>query len=61
MPSENFDLTPTWEQALKGYLLILENGSPEGKKVAKEELLRMAKAADLYNEVINAQRKTSEN
>lgn len=42
------DLTPTWEQWLKTILLVLENGNEEGKKAAKEELLRMAKIADAY-------------
>lgn len=47
---EYIDLTPTWQAMLPVYINILENGNNEGKRVAREELARMAKAADAYNE-----------
>ena len=47
MSKETIDLTPTWEQALKAILLVLEAGDAEGKKIAKQELTNMAKAADI--------------
>lgn len=40
------DLTPTWQAVLPILLAALEDGTAEGKKIAREELHRMAKAAD---------------
>jgi hypothetical protein len=48
------DLTPTWEQILPALLAILENGSAEGKKIARDELRRMAQAADQWNAAAKA-------
>lgn len=42
------DCTPTWSGILKYYLVILEDGNAEGKKIAKKELARMAELADKY-------------
>ena len=41
------DLTPTWVGALPALILALLNGTPVGQMLAREELLRMAKAADM--------------
>jgi hypothetical protein len=40
------DLTPTWEQATRIYLMVLEDGTEEGKVTAREELLRLARQYD---------------
>jgi hypothetical protein len=40
------DMTPTWEQAVRIYLLVLEDGTDEGKVTAREELLRLARNYD---------------
>lgn len=45
------DLTPTWEAILPILLAALEDGTDAGKKIAREELTRMAKAADAFNSV----------
>jgi hypothetical protein len=42
------DLTPTWEAVLLILIETLETGSEVGKNIAKEELLRMARLADMY-------------
>lgn len=42
------DITPTWAATTIALILIIENGDEEGKAFAKEELLKMAKLADLY-------------
>ncbi len=42
------DITPTWEAILPALLAVIENGNFEGRKVAIEELTRMAQLADLY-------------
>lgn len=45
---EKIDITPTWEQASRVYLTLLEAGNTKGQKAAKEELLKMARIADRY-------------
>lgn len=40
------DITPTWRACLPVFLLAYEGGTPEGRKLALEELRRMADAAD---------------
>ena len=40
------DMTPTWEAAVRIYLLVLEDGTDEGKDMAREELLRLARQYD---------------
>ena len=40
------DLTLTWQGVLPILIAALEDGTEEGKKIAREELRRMAKAAD---------------
>lgn len=40
---------PTWSALLPAFFAVLENGTDEGKHIAREELTRMAQAADLWN------------
>ncbi|WP_434052599.1 MAG: hypothetical protein RDA78_25685 [Roseibium sp.] len=40
-------LKPTWTEILPTIITALEDGTPQGKQTAKEELFRMARAADL--------------
>jgi hypothetical protein len=40
------DITPSWEAAVNVYLLVLEDGTEEGKAMAREELLRLARQYD---------------
>ena len=40
------DLTPSWETAVRIYLIVLEDGTEEGKVTAREELLRLARQYD---------------
>lgn len=40
------DVTPTWAATLPTLLLLLESESPEGQKLARDELAKMAKLAD---------------
>jgi tryptophanase len=42
------DVTPTWESILPILLMTIENGTSRGRKVAIEELTRMAQIADKY-------------
>lgn len=51
---ETIDLTPTWSGILPGLLAVIENGTGEGRRLAREELARMAQAADKYNELAKA-------
>lgn len=43
---KTIDLTPTWEDILPMLLTAYEIGTPEGRRIAMEELSRMAKALD---------------
>lgn len=43
------DVTPTWSGILPALLFALDAGTAEGRKIAREELARMAAAADAYN------------
>jgi len=40
------DMTPTWETAVRIYMMVLEDGTEEGKETAREELLRLARQYD---------------
>jgi len=50
---ETIDMTPTWESAVRIYIAVLENqnASAEGRKVAREELVFLAKTVDQLNTV----------
>ena len=41
------NITPTWEAILPALLAVIENGNFEGRKVAIEEITRMAQIADM--------------
>lgn len=45
---KTIDLTPTWTAAAEIYIEVLENenASFEGRKAAREEIMRMAAIAD---------------
>lgn len=43
---KTIDLTPSWEATAEILILVLDNGTEEGKRLAKEEIRNMAKAAD---------------
>lgn len=46
---DTVDITPSWEGVLPIYLAVIENSSsPHARKVAMDELRRMAKLADAY-------------
>lgn len=53
--AQYIDLTPTWEQILPALLAVIKDGSAEGRKIAAEELRRMAQAADKWNEAAKEQ------
>lgn len=42
------DITPQWIGVLPIMIMAIENGTPEGRKIAIEELQRMAALADKY-------------
>lgn len=49
---ETIDLTPTWQTALQIYLTVLESGTDEGKRLAKEGLNKMANVAQAHVELL---------
>ena len=40
------DMTPTWTETVQICTAVLENGTEEGRKAAREELHRMASILD---------------
>ena len=52
------DATPTWAAILPLLRAAIENGTPEGRRIAWEELARMAQAADNWNASAKAQPET---
>lgn len=54
---EPIDVTPTWRGVLPVLILGLTEGKAEGRKAAREELARMADAADKWNTHVKAQAK----
>jgi hypothetical protein len=46
MSTETIDMTPTFEQATRMAILVLHRGTPEGQRMAEEELLRYARELD---------------
>lgn len=46
MTTETIDCTPTWVAILPLLLHALENGTAEGQRTARAELVRMAAIAD---------------
>lgn len=49
---ETLDLTPTWAGLLPALLAVITDGNNEGRKTAKQELTRMAQAADNFNTLV---------
>ena len=46
---DHIDITPTWQGLLPSILKALANAeNPQVKEIMQDELLRMAKLADLY-------------
>ena len=43
---KTIDITPSWETATRIYMMVLEDGTEEGKITAREELLRLARQYD---------------
>lgn len=43
------DLTPTYRGVLPVLLAAIVDGTPHGREMARQELLRMADVADLFN------------
>ena len=48
-PVEYIDLTPTWEEITPVMIHIIRSSTdPKSRKTVEDEILRMAKLADLY-------------
>lgn len=52
MNTKTIDITPTWADILPTYLAVIKDGNAQGHKVAREELQRMAQAADKLNALV---------
>lgn len=51
---KTIDITPSWPAALQILLAALQNGTPEGKRIARAELRHMAQAAEAAKQAITA-------
>ena len=40
------DMTPSWETAVRIYIMVLEDGEEKCKEMAREELMRLARNYD---------------
>lgn len=47
---KTINLAPTWRSALPIMIAAIEDGTAEGRRIAREELARMATLADQANE-----------
>jgi hypothetical protein len=43
---EVIDITPTWAQAAEVYVVAMQDGTAEGKRLAAEEIRRMGRMID---------------
>jgi hypothetical protein len=43
---KHIDMTPSWETAVRIYIMVLEDGEEKGKEMAREELMRLARNYD---------------
>lgn len=51
--TEVIDVTPTWSGMLHSLVAVIQDGNAEGKKLAMDELKRMAELADRYVAIHN--------
>lgn len=49
MSVKTIDLTPSWTGLVPALISMIEHGTPEARKVAIEEITRMARALDAFN------------
>lgn len=54
MEVKTVDITPTWKAAARILLMTLEDGTEEGKQMARTEVLRMAGLLDSLIDERNA-------
>lgn len=54
---KTIDISPSWESAVRIYLQVLENdnASAEGKQIAREDIIFLAKTVDQLNKVQKAE------
>lgn len=55
-PPQKVSIKLTWSGMLKSCLTIYEDGNVEGRKLALQELEKMAKVADLYVKAVEENR-----
>lgn len=52
--TKTITITPTWEGLLPALLAVLTDGEAQGQVAVREELTRMARAADVANDAARA-------
>lgn len=46
--TQYIEITPTWEQSVDMFVMLIENGDSKARATAITELRRMARIADAY-------------
>jgi hypothetical protein len=46
MSETSIDLTPTWEEAMHIFAVVLMDGTPEGQATARDEVIRAGRLLD---------------
>ncbi len=49
--AKTIDITPEWSGLIGGMMMVLEDGTEEGKRGMREEFKRMAQLLDTFNKV----------
>jgi hypothetical protein len=49
MEAKTIDITPIWTNLMPTFFMVLEHGTDEGKNIAREELLILARKVDELN------------
>jgi hypothetical protein len=57
-PVEYIDLTPSWSGIMPALIAALENGTEEGRRLARAELMRLAHITDAQNDRFKADNQT---
>lgn len=55
--TRTIDMTPTWTEIAPVLVHLIEESSAEGRKTASEELMRMARLADMASIILGSKRR----
>jgi len=50
---QTIDITPTWQAIMPALIMALQSGTEQGRAMARDELMALAKAVDEANKGAN--------